>query len=66
MPPKSGRANFLFIDFLYINFKKWLLQKKPCYMPAMIKYTHEQALPALAVKPVGNHLLIDTVYHIHT
>lgn len=56
MPPKSGRANFLFIDFLYINLKKWLLQKKTCYMPAMIKYTHEQALPALAVKPVGNHL----------
>lgn len=43
-------------------------KKKPCYMymPAMIKYTHEQALRSLAVKPVGNHLWIDTVYHIHT
>lgn len=58
MPPISGRANFLFIDFLYVNLKKWLLQKKTCnmYMPAMIKYTHEQALRSLAVKPVGNHL----------
>lgn len=58
MPPISGRANFLFIDFLYVNLKKWLLQKKTCYMymPAMIKYTHEQALRSLAVKPVGNDL----------
>lgn len=59
MPPKSGRANFLFIDFLYVNLKKMVAaKKKTCYMymPAMIKYTHEQALRSLAVKPVGNHL----------